>query len=121
MSKLSNRTIVIIAFIAIIGGLLIISSDYLKGKKDRAYQKISISLYNESHDNTPQNIEQTEEPEEPYVPTPNPNGYLGILTIDKVNLQQGFYDKNNEHNNVSENLTFLSPSNYPDEKMVMLF
>ena len=116
MSKLSNRTIVIIAFIAIIGGLLIISSDYLKGKKDRAYQKINISLYNESHDNTPQNIEQTEEPEEPYVPTPNPNGYLGILTIDKVNLQQGFYDKTNEHNNVSENLTFLSPSNYPDEK-----
>lgn len=116
MSKLSNRTIVIIAFIAIIGGLLIISADYLKGKKDRAYQKVSISLYNEknNHDNTPQNIEETEE--EPYVPTPTPNGYLGILTIDKINLQQGFFDKNNEHNNVSENLTFLSPSNYPDEK-----
>ena len=31
ISKLSNRTIVIIAFIAIIGGLLLISSDYLKG------------------------------------------------------------------------------------------
>ena len=116
MSKLSNRTIVIIAFIAIIGGLLIISADYLKGKKDRAYQKVSISLYNEknNHDNTPQNIEETEE--EPYVPTPNPNGYLGIITIDKINLQHGFFDKNNEHNNVSENLTFLSPSNYPDEK-----
>ena len=106
LSNLSNRTIVIIAFIAIISGVLIISADYLEGKKERAYQKISISLYNESHDNTPQNI----------VPTPNPSGYLGILTIDKVNLQQGFYDKTNEHNNVSENLTFLSPSNYPDEK-----
>ena len=118
MSKLSNRTIVIIAFIAIIGWLLIISADYLKGKKEQAYQKISISLYNEenSHDNTPQNIEQEQEQEEPYIPTPNPNGYLGILTIDKINLQQGFYDKNNAHNNVSENLTFLSPSNYPDEK-----
>ncbi len=117
LSNLSNRTIVIIAFIAIISGVLIISADYLEGKKERAYQKISISLYNESHDNTPQNIEQPEEPEEePYVPTPNPSGYLGILTIDKVNLQQGFYDKTNEHNNVSKNLTFLSPSNYPDEK-----
>ena len=115
MSKLSNRAIVILAFIAIIGGLLIISADYLKGKKDRAYQKISISLYNEAHDNTPQNIESTSE-EDPYIPTPNPNGYLGILTIDKINLQQGFYDKNNQHNNVSENLTFLAPSNYPDEK-----
>ena len=115
MSKLSNRAIVILAFIAIIGGLLIISAYYLKGKKGSAYQKISISLYNEAHDNTPQNLESTSE-EDPYIPTPNPNGYLGILTIDKINLQQGFYDKNNQHNNVSENLTFLAPSNYPDEK-----
>ena len=76
----------------------------------------NISLFNENQDNTPQNIEEPIEPEEPYVPTPNPNGYLGILTIDKINLQQGFYDKSNEHNNVSENLTFLAPSNYPDEK-----
>ena len=117
MSKLSNRTIVIIAFIAIISGILIISADYLEGKKEKAYQKVSISLYseinNKKQDNTPQNIETTEEE---YIPTPNPNGYLGILTIDKINLQQGFYDKTNENNNVSKNLTFLSPSNYPDEK-----
>ena len=39
LSKLSNRTIVIIAFIAIIGGILIISYDYLLGKKERAYQE----------------------------------------------------------------------------------
>ena len=39
MSKLSNRTIVVIAFVAIIGGLLLISADYLKGKKEQAYQK----------------------------------------------------------------------------------
>ena len=39
MSKLSNRTIVIIAFVAIIGGILLISADYLKGKKEQAYQK----------------------------------------------------------------------------------
>ena len=114
-SKLSNRAIVIIAFIAIIGGILLISSDYLEGKKERAYQKISLSLYSEENDNTPQNLEHQPE-EEPYVPTPNPSGYLGILTIDKIDLQQGFFDKNNTHNNVSENLTFLSPSNYPDEQ-----
>ena len=117
MSKLSNRTIVIIAFTAIIGGLLLISFDYLKGKKEQAYQKVSISLFsdvdNQIQDNTPQNIE---EDVEEYTPTPNPNGYLGILTIDKINLQQGFFDKDNENNNVSKNLTFLSPSNYPDEK-----
>ena len=118
MSKLSNKAIVIIAFIAVIGGILLISSDYLQGKKDKAYQKVSISLYseinNQTQDNTPQNIEESEE--EPYVPTPNPNGYLGILTIDKISLQQGFFDKDYEDNNVSKNLTFLAPSNYPDEK-----
>lgn len=117
VSKLSNKTIVIIAFIAVIGGILLISADYLQGKKEKAYQKVSISLYsevnNEPQDNTPQNIEQ---PEEQYTPSPNPNGYLGILTIDKINLTQGFYDKDNENNNVSKNLTFLAPSNYPDEK-----
>ena len=117
MSKFSNKTIVIIAFIAIIGGTLLISADYLQGKKDKVYKKASISLYseinNQKQDNTPQNIEETEEP---YVPTPNPNGYLGILTIDKIELQQGFFDKNNEDNNVSKNLTFLAPSNYPNEK-----
>ena len=115
LSKLSNRTIVIIAFIAIISGLLLISADYLEGKKERAYQKIRISLFtevdDETHDNTPQNIEEPEQPEQPYVPDPNPNGYLGILTIDKINLEQGFYDKNYKYNNVSKNLTFLSPSN----------
>ena len=118
MSKLSNKTIVIIAFIGIIGGTLLLASDYLQGKKDKVYKKVSISLYSEindqKQDNTPQNIEQAEE--EPYVPTPNPNGYLGILTIDKINLKQGFFDKTYEDNNVSKNLTFLSPSNYPDEK-----
>ena len=56
ISKLNNRTIVIIAFIAVMGGLLLISYDYLKGKKDMAYQKVSISLYSETADNTPQNI-----------------------------------------------------------------
>ena len=63
MSKLSNKTIVIIAFIAIITGILLVSASYLKEKKDKAYQKISISLYEkkEKKDSTPQNIEETKE------------------------------------------------------------
>lgn len=112
MSKLSNRTIVILSFALIIIGLLFISSDYLKSKKEKAYEKVRISLMT-NEDNTPQNIdEQVTEPE----PEPLPNGYLGILTIDKINLSQGFYNKDNPDNNVSKNVTFLEPSNYPDEK-----
>lgn len=112
MSKLSNKVIVTISFTLILIGLLLISSDYLKSKKEKAYEKIRISLMT-TEDNTPQNIE-IEEPQEEIEPLPN--GYLGILTIDKINLSQGFYDKNNPDNNVSKNVTFLEPSNYPDEK-----
>lgn len=112
MTKLSNKTIVIISFALILIGLLLISSDYLKSKKEKAYEKVRISLMTDV-DNTPQNIDEpVEEPE----PEPLPNGYLGILEIEKINLAQGFYDKDNPDNNVSKNVTFLEPSNYPDEK-----
>lgn len=112
MSKLSNRAVVIIAFSAIIIGLLIVSSDYLKSKKEKAYEKIRISLVTKEKDNTPKIVE--EEPEEPIEVLPN--GYLGILTIEKIDLQQGFYDKGNPENDVDRNITFLDPTNYPDEK-----
>lgn len=116
MSKLSNKTIVIIAFIAIITGILLVSASYLKEKKDKAYQKISISLYEkkEKKDSTPQNMEETKE-EEKNETQETPNGYLGVLKIDKINLAQGFYDKGNPNNDVSKNITILDPSNYPDE------
>ena len=112
MSKISNRAIVIISFSAILIGLLILSSDYLKEKKEKAYEKVRISLVTEKKDNTPKNV--TEEPNEPEEVLPN--GYLGILTIEKINLQQGFYDKGNPENDVDKNITFLEPTNYPDEK-----
>lgn len=119
MQKLSNRTIVIIAFVIIIIGLLLVSSDYLKSKKDKAYQEVSVSLFMEteegSQDNTPQNVEETEEVPETPIEEPNSPDYLGILTIDKINLNQGFYNKNNSLNNVDRNITILNPSDYPDK------
>lgn len=113
MSKLSNRAVVIIAFTAVIIGLLIVSSDYLKSKKEKAYEKVRISLVTKKKDNTPKIV--TEEPKEEPVEV-LPNGYLGILTIEKINLEQGFFDKDNPENNVDRNITFLPPTNYPDEK-----
>lgn len=120
MSNLSNKTIVIIAFFAVITGLLLISSDYLKSKKDQAYQKISVSLFvqndNEKQDNTPQNVEETPTTTEPTTPVQNPTGYIGVLTISKIDLSQGFFDKSNPDNNVSKNITILQISNYPNEQ-----
>ena len=68
MSKLSNKTIVIITFTLIILGLLLISNDYLKSKKEKAYEKIRISLMT-TEDNTPKSVEKEETKEEP---TPEP-------------------------------------------------
>ena len=117
LNKLSNKTIVIIAFAIIIGGFLLVTHDYFLGKKDKAYEKISISLFEEQDgeviDNTPKEIAAADI--EISENTRNGN-YLGVLKIDKINLEQGFYDKDNEMNNVDKNVTLLGPSNYPDEK-----
>ncbi len=118
MEKLSNRTVVIIGFLAIGIGIFLLTYDYFTGKKEKAYEKINISLYSEQDgekiDNTPQNIaaadiSTTVEPS-------NGGQYLGILKIDKINLEQGFYDKGNPLNNVGKSVTLLDPSNYPNQK-----
>ena len=119
MSKLSNKGVVIISLSLIIIGVLFLSYDYLKSKKEKAYEKVRISLLTEEKvDNTPKKVdEEPKKQKEPETPVEVlPNGYIGILTIEKINLEQGFYDKDNPVNNVDENLTFLDPTNYPDEK-----
>lgn len=117
MAKLSNRQIVILGFSIMIMGFLLVSYDYLAGKKDKAYEKINISLFSESNgeviDNTPQNIAVADVEVSEDVKNRN---YLGVLKIDKIDLEQGFYDKDNELNNVGKSVTLLGPSNYPDEK-----
>ena len=118
MSKLSNRTVVIIGFILIAFGFILLTNDYFTGKKDKAYEKASISLYEETSqgeviDNTPRNIAAGDIEINEEIKKGN---YLGVLKIDKINLEQGFYDKDNANNNVDKNVTLLGPSNYPDEK-----
>lgn len=113
--KLSNKAIVTIGVLIILTGIILVSSDYLAGKKEATYEKVRISLLSnedgEKEDNTPQNIE-----EEVERPEYNTGEYLGILEIPKINLNRGFFDKGNEYNNISYNVTILGPSNYPDEK-----
>ncbi|MBR2833693.1 MAG: sortase [Bacilli bacterium] len=117
MTNLSNRMVVIIAFAIIISGFILVSYDYFAGKKDKAYEKVSISLYQEQNgvviDNTPQEIASADISVSEETKKGN---YLGVLKIDKIDLEQGFYDKDNENNNVGKNVTLLEPSDYPDEK-----
>ena len=117
MASLSNRQVVIIGVVVMIFGLLLVSSNYLAGKKDKAYEKVSISLFSDNNgqivDNTPQNIAAADVEVSDNIKNGN---YLGVLKIDKINLEQGFYDKDNPLNNVDKTVTLLGPSNYPDEK-----
>lgn len=55
-------------------------------------------------------IEQSEKEKE----TININ-YIGILRIDKINLEKGLVDKTSPFNNVDRNIQMLKESNMPDE------
>lgn len=40
--------------------------------------------------------------------------YIGILKIDKINLYQGFYDKNSKYNDIELNIMINKESDYPN-------
>lgn len=42
------------------------------------------------------------------------NNYLGVISIPKINLEQGFYYIDNPMNNVDKNIELISNSNMPD-------
>lgn len=42
------------------------------------------------------------------------NSYDYLLVIPQINLRKGIYSKDNIHNNISENVTIHSESDYPD-------
>lgn len=44
----------------------------------------------------------------------NPNGYLGILKIPKINLNQGFYEYSSSLNTVDKNIEVIETSAMPD-------
>ncbi len=114
MNKFSNKMIVTISVLTVLLGVFLLSSNYLSGKKENAYEKVKISLSTvkngKKEDNTPKQIEEEEKVNY------DTGDYLGILDIPKINLSRGFYDKENEYNTIHYNVTLLEPSNYPDEK-----
>lgn len=46
----------------------------------------------------------------------NDDSYVGVLSIPKINFKKGFYEINNEKNNVNKNIEVLSISKMPNEK-----
>lgn len=124
---------IILGVIGIIIGVTVFSSNYLKEKKDNAFTKMNLELYNyevstiaynetdiqESDDE----VIETNEPEiiEPEVVEPEivettslGYSYIGTLEIPKVNFKRGFMDKYSNYNTVSKNIEVLKTSDYPD-------
>ena len=116
--------------ILIIGGALVLLSDYIKEKRDVVFSEMNLTLSSLSNPNnvldTEVEVDVTEEEtdtseednSEETVINENNNytyeEYLGVIDIPKINLYKGFYDKGSSLNNVKFNLYVLPESNYPD-------
>lgn len=119
-------------------GLLIIFSDYIKEKKNRAFEIVNLELYNleekndygEVENDELEDIEKEEEvpDEEPSVEPPSivepPQQepiiqepayyYIGLLEIPKIGLKKGFVDPSSPYNHVDANITIIPTSTFPD-------
>lgn len=140
--KTNKRSINIsLGVILVVIGILLVSSDYLKEKKNRAFEIINFELYNLEEKNDEgdykndelsdilkeeEKVEppKEEKPEETPLPAPNPTPqpeqnqpayyYIGLLEIPKIGLKKGFVSPDSSHNNVDENITIIKKSTLPN-------
>ena len=140
--KINKRNInIIVGVLLIVFGIFLISFDYLREKKNRAFEIINFELYNleekndkgdyenddlediRENDITIQTIpDDYEEPEIDSMPEIGNNEsnininyyYIGLLEIPKIGLKKGFVDPSSVYNNVDHNITIINTSVFPD-------
>lgn len=106
-----NKVIVTISLAFIFIGIGILSSNYIQKKIDLVYGNYNVDLYEK------ETIEPVEsEIVSKTIEKKEQNDYLGILKINKIELNRGFYDKNSDQNNVNKNIMMIAESDYPDTK-----
>lgn len=125
---------VLTGVILVLLGITLVSFDYLKQKKNRAFEIINFELYeldekNDAGDYENDDLEEIDEepkiPEENDKPIEKPSeqpiekpsvsyNYIGMLEIPKIGLKKGFVDPNNKANNVDQNITIIKTSLFPD-------
>ena len=119
MKKFNFKYQVAAGVILIVGGTLVLLSDYIKEKRDVIFSEMNLALSEVNHeviDNT-ETVEDTQKEIEEVKENNNDytyEEYLGIIDIPKIDLYKGFYNKNSNLNNVKFNLYVLPESNYPD-------
>lgn len=129
--KLKNSTILLFGVTLIFVGIITGFLEYFKEKKDNAFSKMNILLYeseipkevksdddldkNKDDSNDPNNSDDPEPETNPSENNPQYNySYAGILEIPKINLKRGFLDVNSKYNNVDYNITVINGSTMPD-------
>ena len=119
---------IVLGVILITFGITLISNNYIKTKREEAFNDMNLLLIDSIVTEEVNEEESIEEPviennnEEPIVEQEPSNEevyydtYVAVLSIPKIGLERGFYDKNSSSNNVNYNILFHKGSNYPDEK-----
>ena len=132
MLKKNNnyKDVIIVGVILITFGITLLSNNYIKTKREEAFNDMNLILLDSylleekneedipsEETKTEENVENKEEQKEStsnkvvhYEP------YIGILSIPKIGLERGFYDRNSSLNNVDRNILFHGSSNYPDQE-----
>lgn len=87
-----------------------IQEDELKDEFYREYEEIRNTPKIEFQETEEIVVENKEEETKPI----NKVSYIGVLKIDKINLEKGFVDKNSPYNNVDINIQTLKESDMPD-------
>ena len=122
-----------IYILLIVIGLTLIISPYKEEKKNKAFEKMALTLLDSNtevqveyvEDETVVEEEVKEEKTEDVEHNQKPSSskpaikekYIGTVKIPKIDLERGFYDKTSKYNIVDKNVTILSKSNYPDEEL----
>ncbi len=115
--KKINAIVITIMFIFFVIGVIFVSYNYFIEKRNLAFEKINLQI---NGNKEVKKVDKTPAPTPAPATAPSVKkqtikyDYIGILEIPKINLTQGFVDKNSKYNNVDYNLQIIKPSSYPD-------
>lgn len=109
----------------ILVGVFILSLGHLQVLKEEVYEKVRLSLLDNSVDTKTEEIEVKEEitnKQEDNSSSSNPVSYkeynykyIGYLEIPKIGLKRGFLSKDSKYNNINYNIEVSEQAKYPDE------
>ena len=118
-----NAIIIVVCFIAFSLGLILLSYNYILGKRDLAFEKINMQINDNKEVEIKDKKDVPEKKEENNQTNDQTNAkqkntyhydYIGTLEIPKIKVKRGFLDVNEKYNDVDYNVTVIRGSNYPD-------